>query len=95
MPEVADLIYIKQMLVTLSERQDSMSDRLNDIDNHLSKISVAVIGDRDYGQDGLLKKVAKLDKYVENDKLRNAKIVGGIGVIGILWTLFLKFFSVK
>jgi hypothetical protein len=34
--------------------------------------------------------VEKLNKYVENDKLRNASIVGGVGVVGILWTLFLK-----
>jgi hypothetical protein len=93
MSEANDIQYIKQMLVQLSEKQDSMNDRLNDIDTHLTKISTTVIGDKDYGHVGLVKQVEKLNKYVDNDKLRNAKIVGGIGVIGILWTLFLKLVS--
>lgn len=90
MSEVGDLLYIKQMLIQLSEKQDSMNDRLNDIDTHLTKISTTVIGDKDYGHVGLVEQVKKLNKYVESDKLRNASIVGGLGVIGILWTLFLK-----
>ena len=92
---VADLLYIKQMLVQLSEKQDSMNDRLNDIDTHLTKISTTVIGDEKFGHKGLVSKVAKLDKYVENDKLRNAKIVGGLGVVGMLWTIFLKWLATK
>lgn len=95
MSEVVDLVYIRDMLVKLSEKQDSMNDRLNDIDTHLTKISTTVIGDEKFGQKGLVQQVATLNKYVDNDKLRNAKIVGGIGVVGILWTLFLKLFSIK
>ena len=93
--EVADLLYIKQMLVALSEKQDSMNDRLNDIDTHLSKISTTVIGDEKYGHKGLVSQVSKLNKYVDNDKIRNAKIVGGLGVVGMLWTIFLKWFTTK
>lgn len=92
---VADLLYIKQMLIQLSEKQDSMNDRLNDIDTHLTKISTTVIGDEIFGHKGLVYKVSKLDRYVENDKLRNAKIVGGLGVVGMLWTIFLKWFTTK
>jgi hypothetical protein len=95
MSEVIDLYSIHQMLTKLSEKQDSMSDRLNDIDTHLSKISSTVIGDEKFGHKGLVQQVATLNRYVENDKLRNAKVVGGLGVIGILWTLFLKFISLK
>ena len=93
--EVADLLYIKRMLVELSQKQDDMNDRLNDIDLHLTKISSTVIGDEKYGQKGLVSEVAKLNKYVENDKIRNAKIIGGLGVIGMLWTIFLKWFTTK
>jgi hypothetical protein len=95
MSEVIDLYSIHQMLTKLSEKQDSMSDRLNDIDTHLSKISSTVIGDEKFGHKGLVQQVATLNRYVENDKLRNAKVVGGLGVVGILWTLFLKFISLK
>ncbi len=94
MSESADLSYIKHMLIQLSEKQDSMNDRLNDIDTHLTKISTTVIGDKQFGHVGLVKQVDKLNKYVDNDKLRNASIVGGIGVVGILWTLFLKLIKV-
>ncbi len=93
--EVADLLCIKQMLVQLSEKQDSMNDRLNDIDTHLTKISTTVIGDEKFGHKGLVSQVAKLNKYVDNDKIRNAKIVGGLGVVGMLWTIFLKWFASK
>jgi hypothetical protein len=92
---VADLLYIKQMLVQLSEKQDSMNDRLNDIDTHLTKISTTVIGDEKFGHKGLVCEVSKLNNYVENDKIRNAKIVGGLGVVGMLWTIFLKWFTTK
>lgn len=83
------------MLDNLSAKQDSMNVQLTDIDSQLSKISSTVIGDEKFGQKGLVQQVANLNKYVDNDKLRNAKVVGGLGVIGILWTLFLNFLSIK
>lgn len=95
MSEVVDLMYIKNMLVTLSEKQDKMNDQLNDIDTHLTKISQTVIGDEKFGQIGLVQQVNTINKYIDKDKLRNAKIVGGLGVIGFVWTLFLKLFFAK
>jgi hypothetical protein len=95
MPEAVDLIVIKGMLVSLIEKQDAMSDHLDKIEEKLTKISSTVIGDKEFGHKGLVEQVEVLNKYVENDKIRNAKVVGGIAVIGIFWTLLLKFLNFK
>lgn len=102
MAEVVDLDYIKDMLLTVVDKQDklfanqsNMSTRLNGIEQDVSKIKQTVIGDEKFGQKGLVAQVQDLNKYVDGDKLRNAKIVGGLGVIGILWTYFLKHFFDK
>ncbi len=95
MSEVVDLTIIKGMLVAINEKQDSMAKQLESIDKDLSLLSQTVIGNKEYGQKGLVEQVDALNKYVENDKIRNAKVVGGIAVIGIFWTLFLKFLNFK
>ena len=98
MAEVQDITYIKNMLLTLHEKQDKLAEsqadtkeRLGDIEGQLSKISQTVIGNEEFGQKGLVKQVADLNKYVERDKLTNAKIMGGLTVIGVIWSLVLKF----
>lgn len=95
MSEVVDLTIIKGMLVAINEKQDSMAKQLESIDKDLSLLSQTVIGNKEYGQKGLVEQVEILNKYVENDKIRNAKVVGGIAVIGVFWTLFLKFLNFK
>jgi len=83
------------MLVAINEKQDSMAKQLESIDKDLSLLSQTVIGNKDYGQKGLVEQVDMLNKYVEKDKIRNAKVVGGIAVIGVFWTLFLKLLNFK
>lgn len=102
MGEVVDMAYIKSMLLDiakkqdkLSEAQEDMSSRLNTIDGHLSKISQTVIGDEKFGQKGLVQQVSELNEFVENNKIRDAKILGGLTVIGIIWSLVLKFVFMK
>lgn len=95
MSEVVDFTIIKGMLVAINEKQDSMAKQLESIDKDLSLLSQTVIGNKDYGQKGLVEQVDTLNKYVENDKIRNAKVVGGIAVIGVFWTLFLKLLNFK
>lgn len=95
MSEVVDFTIIKGMLVAINEKQDSMAKQLESIDKDLSLLSQTVIGNKDYGQKGLVEQVDMLNKYVEKDKIRNAKVVGGIAVIGVFWTLFLKLLNFK
>lgn len=95
MSEVVDFTIIKGMLVAINDKQDSMAKQLESIDKDLSLLSQTVIGNKDYGQKGLVEQVDMLNKYVEKDKIRNAKVVGGIAVIGVFWTLFLKLLNFK
>jgi hypothetical protein len=97
MPE-NEFTYIKNLLLSIADKQDELSKkqemvflRLNNIDIRVLKISQTVIGDETYGHKGLVEQVSDLKKYVEEDKLRNAKIFGGLSVIGIVWTLMFKY----
>jgi hypothetical protein len=93
MSEVLDLGVIKGMLETITQKQDAMGAQLRDIETDLVDLKKCVIGNPDYGQKGLVEQVATLNKFMDNEKIRNAKVLGGLGVIGIFWTLFLKFFK--
>lgn len=90
-----DLQYIKDMLVGLTEKWEIMSDRLTHIDNSLQRLNQTVIGDEKYGQKGLVQEVQELKKFADNEKMRNAKIMGGLAVVGFVWTYFYKFFFEK
>ncbi len=92
------MAHIKEMLASISRKQDELysrqdvaNNRLNIIDTNLSKISQTVVGDEKYGQKGLVQQVNELNAYVEGDKIRNAKIVGGLAVIGVVWTALMKY----
>lgn len=92
------MAHIKEMLASISKKQDELysrqdvtNNRLNVIDTNLSKISQTVIGDKKYGHKGLVQQVDELNTYVQDDKIRNAKIVGGLAVIGVVWTALMKY----
>ena len=68
-------------------------DRLNSIEVTLAKLTQAVIGDKAFGQKGLVEQVNEHRKYIENDKALKNKFIGGSLVIGVLWTALLKFWD--
>jgi hypothetical protein len=53
-----------------------------------------VIGDKVYGQTGLVEKVEQHDKYIEKDKEFKSKIIGGGIVVAFLWGIVLKFIKI-
>lgn len=57
----------------------------------LKKIHNAIVGDKDFGQDGLVTMVNKHDKWIENQKFMWAKIYGGIIVASGFVSLAIKF----
>lgn len=91
MPDV-NFEYIKEMLINLTDKQSDMANRLSEMDTNLQKISQTVVGDSKFGQKGLVEQVQDLNKYVESDKKRTNMILGGLTVIGIGWSFFLKLF---
>lgn len=90
--ESQDIQYIKDALAELSEKQELMSGQLSNINHSLTRLNQTVIGNKEYGQKGLVSEVESLRNYVDKDKIRNSKIMGGLAVIGVLWTFLLKYF---
>lgn len=70
-----------------------IKEMLTDIDVDLKLLRQTVIGNKEYGQKGLVEQVNDHRKYIEEDKKLKAKFVGGSLVIGTVWTLLLKFWD--
>jgi hypothetical protein len=80
----ADIDFIKSTLT-------SMNSKLQEMEITLHKLNNTVVGDKVYGQVGLVEQVGIHEKYIENDRNFKSKVVGGTIVVGFLWTLLLKF----
>ena len=59
----------------------------------LTKIHKAIVGDKDFGQDGLVELVKKHEKWITSQKFMWAKIYGGIAVGSAIGTFIIKFWS--
>ena len=81
---VTDIDFIKSTLT-------SMNIKLQEMELTLDKLNNTVVGDKVYGQVGLVEQVANHEKYIESDRNFKSKVVGGTIVVGFLWTLLLKF----
>lgn len=79
-----DIDWIKSTLT-------SMNTKLQDMELTLDKLNNTVVGDKTYGQVGLVEQVSNHEKYIEADRNFKSKVVGGTIVVGFLWTLLLKF----
>lgn len=60
------------------------------LEEKVDRLLRAVVGDSEMGQDGLASLVRKHDRWIERQKLKEARIIGiGIG-LGFVWTALLK-----
>ena len=78
-----DIEWIKSTL-------SSMSLKLQELDVNFTKLNQTVIGDKTYGQTGLIEKVEEHTVYIEKDKQFKSKLVGGGLVLTFVWGLILK-----
>lgn len=78
---------IKVILVQMKDKQDEMDGMLKMMDKTLTQLNQTVIGNPSYGQKGLITELDEVKKYVENDRMIKNKILGGLSVIGVIWTL--------
>lgn len=67
--------------------------KLGEMDLVLHKLNATVIGDADYGQQGLVEKVKEHSDYISRDEKFKSKIIGGGIVLGAAWTALLKFWD--
>jgi hypothetical protein len=70
-----------------------IKSKLSEIDVDLKLLKQTVIGNKEYGQKGLVEQVNEHRKYIENDTNLKAKFIGGTLVLGSIWTLLLKFWE--
>lgn len=83
----SDIEWIKQTLT-------SVSSKIQDLDINFTKLNQTVIGDKMYGQTGLIEKVDEHTTYIEKDKEFKSRLVGGGLVLSFLWGLVLKFWKI-
>lgn len=71
-----------------------MTDKsIKKIEEKVDKMYNALVGDTRLGNEGLVKKVNRHEKFINDQRTKWAKIYGGMGVIGVVWTLLLKFWD--
>lgn len=81
-----DITWIKDTLGKLTEKVDT-------IEKTTTKLNTTIVGDKDYGQIGLITTVKEHTDYIETDKGFKAKLIGGGVVLGAFWTLIIKFWD--
>ena len=72
----------------------SMSLKIQEVNLSLVKLNQTVIGDKTYGQTGLIEKVEEHTAYIEKDKQFKSKLVGGGLVLTFVWGLILKLLKI-
>jgi hypothetical protein len=82
---------IKALLMQMKDKQDDMDGMLRDMDKTLTQLNQTVIGNPLYGQKGLVSEIDDIKKYVETDKKFKNKVVGGLAVIGFIWSVGIEF----
>lgn len=64
----------------LKKELDDLKSEVQKQSETLTKIHQAIVGDREFGQDGLVQMVRKHERWIESQKYLWAKIWGGIAV---------------
>lgn len=82
----SDMTFIKDMLT-------KMSGKLSEMEVSLVKLNQTVIGNKEYGQKGLVEQVNEHRKYIEDDKNFKAKMIGGATVVGVIYGVLLKYWD--
>jgi hypothetical protein len=76
------------ILVNLQDEYEKR--QIQEVNLSLVKLNQTVIGDKTYGQTGLIEKVEEHNAYIEKDKQFKSKLVGGGVVITFIWGFILK-----
>jgi hypothetical protein len=89
--ESQDFKKIKEMLESLSQKQSDNDIMLKAIDKTLSQLNQTVIGNPQYGLKGIINEISDLKEYVQNDRTFKNKMIGGLLVVGTVWTALLQY----
>jgi hypothetical protein len=78
----------------IKENISFLSIKIQEVNASLVKLNQTVIGDKMYGQIGLIEKVDEHNAYIEKDKEFKSKLVGGGLALSFIWGLVLKFWKI-
>jgi hypothetical protein len=81
---------VRKEITKLEKKVDTHNAK---IEKRLEEIYGALVGNDKLGAEGLVDKVRTHEKWITEQKYKYAKIYGGMGVIGVVWTLLLKFWD--
>jgi len=79
------------MMDELYKNIDHLNKEIEHIKSSLDEIKTAIIGNKKFGQEGLVNMVRRHEEYIENDKKFKNKLLGAGVIIGTIWTVILKF----
>jgi hypothetical protein len=75
----------------LKKELDELKTSVDEQGETLKKIHNAIVGDKDFGHEGLVALVRKHERWIESQKYMWAKIYGGIAVGSAIISILLKF----
>ena len=64
-----------------------IKDTMLDMNTSLTKLNQTIVGNKEYGQIGLVEKVEEHNKYITADKQFKAKMLGGGFILSGLWAV--------
>lgn len=76
---------------SLKKELDDLKTSVDEQGETLKKIHNAIVGDKDFGHEGLVALVRKHERWIESQKYMWAKIYGGIAVGSALISIIIKF----
>jgi hypothetical protein len=84
---------VSKAYTDLKKEIDDIKKSVDEQGKTIKKIHQAIVGDKDFGQEGMVDIIKKHDKFIENQKFMWAKIYGGIivgsSIIGFLVKIIL------
>jgi hypothetical protein len=76
---------------SLKKELDELKTSVDEQGETLNKIHQAIVGDKDFGHEGLVAMVRKHERWIESQKFMWAKIYGGIAVGSAIISILIKF----
>jgi hypothetical protein len=82
---------VPKIYTELKKEIDEIKKSVDEQGLTIKKIHQAIVGDKDFGQEGMVDIIKKHDEFIESQKNMWAKIYGGIFVGSAIISIVLKF----
>ena len=82
---------IKTLMTQVLNTQNDMGYMLREMEKTLTQLNQTIVGNPLYGQKGVINEIDEIKKYVENDRMIKNKILGGLAVVGVIWSVIYNY----